>query len=47
MKTSPNSIDLVQMMAMFGWQSPTTTARYLHLYGGRLEDMAKKLGGVR
>lgn len=37
-------LDLVQMMAMFAWLSPATAARYLHLYGGRLEDMARKLG---
>jgi len=34
------------MMAMFAWLSPATAARYLHLYGGRLEDMARKLGGA-
>lgn len=39
-------LDLVQMMAMFAWLSPATAARYLHLYGGRLEDMARKLGGA-
>lgn len=40
-------LDLVQMMSMFSWLSPATAARYLHLYGGRFEEMARKLGGVK
>ncbi len=35
--------DLVELMSMFGWESPETAARYLHLYGNRLETLARKL----